>query len=76
MGLVPTTVGAKTIETAESKEISNQCSGSASGSVGTICFWASRIRIQILPFSHKSVERSEVIAAKLSFNTKIFRQNI
>ncbi len=30
----------------------------------TTCFWASRIRLWILPFSHKGVERTEIMLAK------------
>jgi hypothetical protein len=28
------------------------------------CFWASRVQIRILPFSHKDVERTEIMLAK------------
>jgi hypothetical protein len=51
----------------------SQCwgSGSEAGSAGSACFWASRIRvhysevrIRILPFSHKCVERTEIMPAK------------
>jgi uncharacterized lipoprotein YddW (UPF0748 family) len=41
--------------------------------------WVSRIRIRmsevqirIQPFSRKSVERTEILLAKLNFNTKFF----
>jgi hypothetical protein len=52
----------------------NQCWGSGTGYA---CFWASRIRVhlsevwiriwlrvRILPFSHKGVERTEIMLAK------------
>ncbi len=36
------------------------------------CFWASRI----LPFSDKSVERTEIMVAKIKFYYKNFSQKI
>jgi hypothetical protein len=51
----------------------DQCWGS--GSAGSACFWASRIRLRILPFSHKRAERTDKMPAKYYFNTK-FKQKI
>ncbi len=57
-------------------------SGIGSGFAGSACFWASRIRIQyselwirirILLFSHKCVERTEIIPAKYKFFQWIFQ---
>jgi hypothetical protein len=31
-----------------------------------------QVRIRIIPFSHKSVERTEMMVAKQNFNAKIF----
>jgi hypothetical protein len=31
----------------------------------------TQARIRILPFSHKGVERTEIMLAKLNFNTKV-----
>ncbi len=60
---------------------SNQCWGS--GSAGSACFWASRIRIhqsevrtRIPPFSHNCVERTEIMPAKSNFLTQNFGKKL
>ncbi len=47
------------------------------GPPGSACFWASwirihksQVRIRLFPFAHKGVERTEIMPAKLNFNTK------
>jgi hypothetical protein len=51
-----------------------QCRGS--GSAGSACFWTSRIRIWILPFSHKGVDWTEIMLAKQDFNTILAKNYI